>query len=126
MYDEKNLSFGKYIKLKRQNDPRELTLKNVASELGMTISLLSDIEQGRRKPMSGERIQHFCQYLNLSDEETALAYDHAARCTGEIPADIDNLMMYTPAGEMARYAMRLTLKGTITEKDWKEFLSKFE
>ena len=107
------------------NDPRELTLKDIAEELGMTVSLLSDIEQGRRKPFSGDKIQHFCEFLNLSEEETALAFDLASRNTGEIPADIDNLMMYTEAGSMARYAMRLTGKGRITEQDWQEFIAKF-
>ena len=31
-------------------------------------------------------------------------------------------MMYSEAGEMARYALRMTKKGVIDEDDWKTFI----
>lgn len=47
---ERYMRFGEFIKSKRLADPRELTLKDVAEKLGVSLSLLSDIEKSRRKP----------------------------------------------------------------------------
>ena len=40
---ERYMRFGEFIKSKRLADPRELTLKDVAEKLGVSLSLLSDI-----------------------------------------------------------------------------------
>ena len=48
--DTKNMRYGQFLKAKRISDSRELTLKDVAAELGVSFSYVSDIEQGRRKP----------------------------------------------------------------------------
>jgi hypothetical protein len=39
---EKNMRFGDFIKQKRLNDPRELTLKDMSERLGISLSFLSD------------------------------------------------------------------------------------
>lgn len=47
---EENMRFGSIYKSEKAWDERELTLKDIAKELGLSLSMLSDIEQGRRKP----------------------------------------------------------------------------
>ena len=69
---EKNMRFGEFIKKKRLQDERDLTLKDLATVLGVSLSMLSDIEQCRRKPFDSDKIEQFCSYLNLSDEDKAL------------------------------------------------------
>ena len=64
MKDE-NMRFGAYIKSKRLKDERELTLKDMSQVLGLSLSMLSDIEQGRRKPFGSDKIEKFCEYLQL-------------------------------------------------------------
>lgn len=122
MKDEKNMTFGEYIKHKRMRDSRELTLKDIAERLGLSISLLSDIEQGRRKPFDSDRIDLFCAELNLSDDDKAHMYDLAAKARGEIPADIEDTMMYSEIGDMARHALRMSNAGIADEDDWKRFI----
>ena len=39
-----------------------------------------------------------------------------------IPRDLDDIMMYSEAGEMARFALRMTKKGVINEDDWRQFI----
>ena len=56
---EKNMRFGEFIKKKRLQDDRDLTLKDLATELGLSLSMLSDIEQGRRKPFDSAKIEQF-------------------------------------------------------------------
>ncbi len=120
------MRFGEFIKSKRQADDRELTLKDVATELNRSLSMLSDIEQGRRKPFDSDKIKVFCNYLNLTERERELMYDLAARENRKIPDDIEDTMMYTSAGEKARKALRLTNAGIADESDWEEFIRTLE
>lgn len=125
MKDE-NMRFGAYIKSKRLKDERELTLKDMSKVLGLSLSLLSDIEQGRRKPFGRDKIEKFCEYLQLSDADKALMYDLAARETGDIPSDLDDIMMHSEVGNMARMALRMTNAGVADEEDWKQFIREIE
>lgn len=123
---EEYMRFGAFIKAKRLQDEREITLKDVSNVLGISLSFLSDIEQGRRKPFDSEKIEKFCDYLALSDKDKALMYDLAARETGAIPSDLDDIMMYSEVGSMARRALRLTNAGLADEEDWKKFIRQLE
>lgn len=123
---EENMRFGEFIKSKRQADERELTLKDVANALNISLSMLSDIEQGRRKPFDSEKIKVFCNYLNLTERERELMYDLAARETRKIPDDIEDIMMYSSSGEKARRALRLTNVGIADESDWEDFIRSLE
>ena len=123
---EKNMRFGELIKSKRLKDPRELSLKDVSSVLNISLSFLSDIEQGRRKPFDDEKIERFCDFLRLTDEDKALLYDLVARERRAVPGDIDDIMMYSEIGEMARFALRMSNAGIADENDWREFIRKIE
>ena len=121
-----NMRFGQFIRTKRQGDPRELTLKDMSSAIGLSLSMLSDIEQGRRKPFDSEKIEEFCKYLGLDSDDKARMYDLAAREKQEVPYDIEDTMMYSQIGDMARLALRLTNDGIATEDDWKQFIRQLE
>ena len=124
--NDRFLRFGEFIKKKRLADSRELTQKDVADQLGISLTLLSDIEKGRRKPFDSDKIEVFCRFLNLSDEDRELMYDLAAKETREIPSDIDETLMYTGSGDIARRMLRLTNAGVIEEDDWREFIRQIE
>ena len=119
---EKHMRFGDYIRKKRQDDPRELTLSDMSKQLGISLSFLSDIENRRRRPFDAEKIEIFANYLNLSKEEKARLYDLASLENRAIPSDIEDIMMFEPVGEMARFALRQTKEGNVTEDDWKKFI----
>ena len=123
---ERYMRFGEFIKAKRLADRRELTQKDVADKLGISLTLLSDIEKGRRKPFDSAKIELFCEFLGLSDEDRSRMYDLAARETGEVPSDIDDTFMYTDIGDLARRALRLSNAGVIEEDDWREFIRQIE
>ena len=124
--NDRFLRFGEFIKKKRLADSRELTQKDVADQLGISRTLLSEIEKGRRKPFDSDKIEVFCRFLNLSDEDRELMYDLAAKETREIPSDIDETLMYTGSGDIARRMLRLTNAGVIQEEDWREFIRQIE
>lgn len=123
---ERYMRFGEFIRAKRLADSRELTQKDVADRLGISLTLLSDIEKGRRKPFDSAKIETFCAFLGLSDSDRSRMYDLAARETGEVPSDIDDTFMYTDIGDMARHALRLSNEGVVDEDDWREFIRRME
>ena len=91
---EKNMRYGKFLRSKRISDSRELTIKDIAVELGISASLVCDVEQGRRKPFDEAKTQKLIKFLHLSEEDTALLYDLAAKECDYIPRDLDDIMMY--------------------------------
>ena len=123
---EQHMRFGDFIKQKRLNDPRELTLKDMSEKLGISLSFLSDIENNRRKPFDKDKIEKFAAELNLSAEDKARMYDLAARDRREVPSDIEDIMMYSEIGDMARLALRQSNAGIIDEEDWKTFIREIE
>ena len=123
---EKYIRFGDFIKRKRQAHPDELTLKDVSKMLGISLSFLSDVENNRRKPFDKEKIELFAEKLGLTVDEKALMYDLAARDRGEVPSDIEDIMMYGEIGDMARLALRQSNAGKISEDDWKQFIRDME
>lgn len=123
---EEGIRFGDYVKNKRHGDFRELTLKDVSEMLGISLTLLSDIESNRRKPFDSERIEIFAQELHLSEEEKTIMYDLAGKAKKEIPHDIEEIMMEGEIGKMARFALRQSNAGVIDEEDWKKFIRSIE
>lgn len=123
---EKNMRFGDFIKRKRMNDPREITQSDIAKALGISLSLLSEIENRRRRPFDSDKIEKFVEFLGLTEEDKARLFDLASRESREIPSDIEDIFMYERVGELARFALRQSKAGNITEEDWKRFIRESE
>ena len=82
---EKHMRYGQFLRAKRISDSRELTLKDVARELGVSVSFASDVEQGRRKPYDKEKTEKLIEALmnDLAAREilrTALVPEDAKIC----------------------------------------------
>ena len=120
--NEKNMRYGQFLRARRISDSRELALKDIAEVLGVSVSFVSDVEQGRRKPYDEVKTQKLIEFLKLSEEDVALMYDLASRENSRIPRDLDDIMMYSEAGEMARFALRMTKKGIVDNEDWRQFI----
>ena len=120
------MRFGEYIREKRLADRREITLREMSAALGISLSLLSDIEQGRRSPFDSEKIRLFCRYLHLTPEDETLMYDLAAKERDRVSDDISHYIMNSNIGDMARTALRLSKSGIGEEEDWKRFIRELE
>jgi len=57
-------------------DSKSKTLKEVASAIGVNVSYLSDVEHGRKAPLSVERIFETSLYLDLDKQNTAKLVYH--------------------------------------------------
>lgn len=57
-------SFGE--KLRNLRIENKKTLKDLADELGVSVVYISDVERGRRSPLSDKKIQQIAPMLNTS------------------------------------------------------------
>jgi len=120
------LRFGKFIRDRRVGDPRELRQSDVAEALGISTSLYGEIENNRRPPFDLEKMELFAALFELSYEEKTTMYDLAARETNEIPADLEDILMYEDIGDTIRYLCRELQNGNFEEERWKELIRKAE
>ena len=125
MKDE-NLSFGCYIRRKRLESPEELTLREVSEKLGISLTVYSDIEKDRRVPSESFAYETLASLFHLDTSGKALLYDLAARRKRTVPSDIEDTLMYSETGNLARLALRMTNEGTANEEDWKRFVGVLE
>ena len=125
MKDE-NLSFGRYIRRKRLESPEELTLREVSEKLGISLTMYSDIEKDRRVPSESFAYETLASLFHLDTSGKALLYDLAARRKRIVPSDIEDTLMYSETGNLARLALRMTNEGTANEEDWKRFVGVLE
>ena len=119
------MTFGQFLKARRLASDKELTLRDAAKALDMSLTMYSDIEKDRRNP-GEDFVEKFCALLNLPKEDKETLYDLAAKKKRMVPSDIEDVMMYTPSGSLARVALRLTNEGVASEEDWRRFIRELE
>jgi transcriptional regulator with XRE-family HTH domain len=121
----KYMRFGDFIRKRRRGKDGGLSMQAVAEHLGISLAYISAVESCNKKPPSGEILERLPDLLGLSEDDTALMYDLAARENHQIPYDLDDIFLYEPVGALARRALRLTKTGTIKEEDWHNFVDGF-
>ena len=124
MHDD-NMTFGRFVREKRL-DAGDITLKDIGYANNISLSYYSDIEHDRRNPGDGFDYEMLANILRLSEDEKAYMYDLAGKCRKTVPEDIEDVMMNTESGNMARMALRMTKAGIAREDDWKEFIRQLE
>lgn len=101
---EMSMRYGKFLRAKCISDSRELTLKDVAGELGVSVSFASDVEQGRRKPYDEEKTKKLIEFLKLTEEEIALMNDLAARESFRTAPVPEGIKICKDAGDLENVA----------------------
>ena len=122
---EENMTFGQFLKSRRLSSDQELTLRDAAKALDMSLTMYSDIEKDRRNP-GEDFVEKVSVLLKLPKEDKETLYDLAAKKKRTVPSDIEDVMMYTPSGSLARIALRLTNEGVANEEDWRRFIRELE
>ena len=118
--------FVDFVKRIRTSFIPKMTLKQLSEKLVIPLTLLSDIENNRKKPFDKEKIELFASIFKLSETEKALAFDLAGRERNEIPQDISEKMMYSEIGDLARKALRISNGKKQNVELWKELIQKIE
>ena len=124
---ERCLRFGDFIRQKRLEDSRELSMRDLAEILDCSPSYISDVENHRKKPFNVKILAQLAELYNMTEEEQAKMYDLVSvENRGETPYDIADTLMNEEVGDLARFALRQSKAGFITEADWKTFIRQME
>jgi transcriptional regulator with XRE-family HTH domain len=112
------LGFGKFITGKRK--ALGMTLRGMASELGIAPAYLSDIEKGRRYPPDMDKLKQMAEILKLTEDEKHTMFDLAGEGKNTIAPDLPDYIM---SSKKVRVALRKA-REVATEEDWEEFVKK--
>ena len=66
------MGYGQFLRAKWIADSRGLTLKKSSAEMGVSVSFVSDVEQGRRKPYDEEKTMKLVEFLGLTEADVNL------------------------------------------------------
>lgn len=121
--------FGIFISNKRKE--KGISLRMMAKDLNISISYLSDLEQGNKMPpnSSNEKyrdlIINIIDYLNMTDadKDKCLNFaDNDLAKKGHISNDITDYIGQTP---LASVALRKAKDLNYSDDDWKKILDNF-
>ena len=122
--------FGNFISNKRKE--KGISLRMMAKDLNISISYLSDLEQGNKMPpnSSNEKyrdlIINIIDYLNMddTDKEKCLNFaDNDLAKKGHISNDITDYIGQTP---LASVALRKAKDLNYSDEDWKRIIDNFD
>lgn len=118
--------FSEYLREKRME--KNITLRKMAKDLGISVSYLSDIESGHKMaPNSKEDkyknlIEGITVYLELNNsdkEKLVMLADRDLVEHGHISNDITSYMGVTP---LASVALRKAKETNLTDEDWERII----
>ena len=114
---EREISFGNFVKIKRERLGK--SLRGLAAELDMTPAYLSDIEKGNRYAPE-KYLKSMVKVLELSGDEIDVFYDLAGQSRNNNYPDLSEYIGSTP---MARVALRKARDFEISDLQWQEFIN---
>lgn len=109
-------SFSAYIAEIRTE--RGLTLRGVSARLGISPSYYNDVEKGRRKPLSLEKLESFAQITGMTEAEKNRMYDLAGQANGHVAPD---LAAYIIPRLDVTAALRTARDCQASPADWEDF-----
>lgn len=113
--DYKN--FGDFITQKRCE--KEITMRQLATELDVSAPFLSDVEKDRRNPFDIEKLEIVAKFLELSDEDRNIMMDLAGKKRETVAPD---LPAYIMGRDYVCTALRTARDLGASEKEWQKFI----
>lgn len=119
---ERFMTFGELVKEMRLK--KNVSLRKLAEEIGVAAPYLSDVEKGRRNPLSEEKMRKVIEVLGLTPEEANELFDHAAlERKGTVAPDISS---YVSDHESVRAALRKAKSMNLGDDDWLRIIEEME
>ena len=85
------MNFGEYVKEKRME--KGISLRQLASKIGISPSYMSDIEKGRRYAPDKEKLEQLQKLLFVNEDEIQKFYDLAGLSRNEVPQDLPDYII---------------------------------
>lgn len=109
--------FGAFIARKRLE--KDIKLRPIADQLGVSVTYLSDIIKGRRNPPDIEGLEILAKVLDLSEEEREEMLDLAGKERNQVSPDLPEYIM-DESLPSARVALRRAKNHGLGEDFWQE------
>lgn len=116
------MTFGELLKETRLK--KNVSLRKLAEEIGVAAPYLSDVEKGRRNPLSEENMRKVIEVLQLSNEEANELFDQAASERKDAVAP--DISAYVSDHESVRAALRKAKSMNLGDDDWIRIIEKME
>ncbi len=110
------LSFGKYLSTLREK--HDVTLRELARQIGVSAPFLSDVEKDRKPPLTAERLEKVVTALHLSKEEADELNIRAGKQKGTIAPDLPAYIM----NDYVSNALRTAKDLDAGEEEWLQFV----
>ena len=117
----KGVKFGQYLKMLRE--ARDITLRELSRQAGLSAPYLSDVENDRSQPLTKDRIEKVINVLQLSDEEQNHLFDLAGRERNEVAADLPEYIM---ENDFVTAALRAARDLKAGEEEWQRFVDELK
>ena len=111
-------SFAELITEIRKN--KKLTLRQVAEKLNVSPAYYSDVEKGRRNPLSLEKMEQFANITGMTAEEKVRMYDLAGKGRSEVAPDLPEYIMKR---DYVSAALRTARDLGADQSDWEAFVA---
>ena len=85
------MNFGEYVKEKRME--KGISLRQLASKIGISPSYMRDIEKGRRYAPDKEKLEQLQKLLFVNEDEIQKFYDLAGLSRNEVPQDLPDYII---------------------------------
>jgi transcriptional regulator with XRE-family HTH domain len=118
--------FGKYLKEKRNN--KKITLRQASEGLKVSISYLSDLENGEKLPPNSKQSEYsdfmdrLISFYELNENERKEIIELADKdlvSSGHVSNDITSYMGDTP---MATVALRTAKEKNLSDEEWRKII----
>jgi transcriptional regulator with XRE-family HTH domain len=131
MHSVEEMNFGTFLNKKRLE--KDLSLRAFASKIDLTASYLSDIEKGRRNPISNlDKLTKIALILQMTEEERVIFFDLAGKGYSGDNMISPDLPDYVMSEDLARVALRKAKRksndGDIdsVRQAWQELIDKLD
>lgn len=111
-------TFGEFLTRKRKG--REIPLRRMAADLGISAPYLCDVEKGRKAPFSNKRIEKVAQILNLSEEDKITLLNLAGQWKETMIAP--DLPQYINEHDYVKAALRTARDVGAGAEEWQKFI----
>lgn len=114
-------NFGAFLTAKRKE--HDLTLREMARQIGVSAPFLSDVEKDRTAPLTKDRLDKVAEILHLDVDERTAMFDLVGRQRNTVAPDLPEYIM---GRDYVAAALRTARDLNAREAEWLKFVEELK
>ena len=114
-------NFGEFLTAKREK--RDLTLREMARQMGVSAPFLSDVEKDRTAPLTKDRLDKVAEILHLDIDERTAMFDLVGKQRNIVAPDLPDYIM---GRDYVAAALRTARDLDAGEAEWMKFVEELK